>query len=287
MSNGASNKARGSKVLPSIHNTTLSVLVAATTLTALAGSLPAAAAPLRPHQAVYDLSLAGQTEDILAVEGRIAFTLNAEACGDYDLDYRFAARFHKDGEMTLTDQRTRSSEKAYGKQFSFETTTFVDGLDQGAVRGAAVNAPDGTDVTLQEPVMRGFKLPLSRFPLSHTEELINQGRKGVRFFEARLFDGDPEAEKLLTTTSVILPVKDGTTPAEGGQTGEALAGLKSWMIDESYFNSDSNEDGQPVFRARYRLYENGVSDQMLLDFGAYELKGDLANLKYLKTPTCD
>jgi len=42
-----------------------------------------------------------------------------------------------------------------------------------------------------------------------------------------------------------------------------------------------------VFRARYRLYENGVSDQMLLDFGAYELKGDLANLKYLTSPDCE
>ncbi len=284
MSNDASNKARGSKVLPSIDTRTLFAIVA---FGLAAGSLPAAAAPLRPHQAVYDLSLAGQTEDILAVEGRIAFTLNARACGDYDLDYRFAARFHKDGEMTLTDQRTRSTERAHGKEFSFETTTFVDGLDQGAVKGAAVNASDSTDVTLQEPVSRDFKLPLSRFPLSHTEELITQGRKGTRFFEARLFDGDPEAEKLLTTTSVILPVKDGTPAAEGGRTGEELAGLRSWMIDESYFNSDSDEDGQPVFRARYRLYENGVSDQMLLDFGAYELKGDLANLKYLTSPACE
>ena len=88
MSNGASNKARGSKVLPSIDNGTRFAIVA---VGLLAASLPAAAAPLRPHQAVYDLSLAGQTEDILAVEGRIAFTLNAKACGDYDLDYRFAA----------------------------------------------------------------------------------------------------------------------------------------------------------------------------------------------------
>ncbi|WP_062226156.1 EipB family protein [Aureimonas frigidaquae] len=240
------------------------------------------AAPLRPHQAVYDLSLSGQTEDILAVEGRIALTLNAKACGEYDLDYRFAARFHKDGETTVTDQRTRSVEADNGRAYRFETTTFVDGLDQGTVRGTASNAQDATTVSLQEPVIRDFSLPASHFPLDHTAMLIERARKGQRFVEARLFDGDPEAEKLMTTTSIILPAATGAS----GDKGRDFAGLASWTVDESYFNSDSDEDGLPIFRARYRLYENGVSDEMTLDFGDYALKGSLTSLTYLSAPDC-
>lgn len=236
------------------------------------------AAWLRPHQAVYDLSLATQTEEIIAVEGRIAYTLKAETCGDYEIDYRFAARFHQQDASTLTDQRTLSKETNGGNNFAFEIHTYVDGEDQGIIKGTATNADDTTAVAMTDPVRREFDLPLSRFPLAHTSDLIARAQKGERFVESRLFDGDVEAEKLVTTTSVILPA------APGQQ--ETVKGLKSWRIDESYFNNDSNDSGMPVFRARYRLYENGVSDEMRLDFGDYELKGNLSKLTYINGPAC-
>ncbi|WP_188052271.1 EipB family protein [Aureimonas fodinaquatilis] len=236
------------------------------------------AAWLRPHQAVYDLSLATQTDEIIAVEGRIAYTLKAATCDEYEIDYRFAARFHQQDESTLTDQRTLSKESDGGNKFDFEIHTFVDGQDQGIVKGTAINEADSTAVAMVEPVQRKFELPLSRFPLAHTSDLISRAQKGERFVESRLFDGDVEAEKLVTTTSVILPAAPGRE--------ETVKNLKSWRIDESYFNNDSNENGMPVFRARYRLYENGVSDEMRLDFGDYELKGKLSDLTYLNGPAC-
>lgn len=242
------------------------------------GATAIGAAPLVPHEAVYELTLASQTDQLVAVDARIAMQLKQESCDLYDLDYRFVARFSQESEMILTDQRTLATESIAGDRFDFETKTFVDGDEQKTVSGTAANTVEETEVTMTAPVARNFSLPLARFPLQHTARLIEDGRAGRRIVETRLFDGDENAEKDLTTTAVILPEPD---DAAGRPE---LAGLRSWRIDESYFNDESDVDGMPIFRTRYTLYENGVTDALYLDFGDYALEGRLSRLEFYEPP---
>ncbi|WP_185982498.1 EipB family protein [Aureimonas mangrovi] len=251
-------------------------------LAAAGAAAPAGAATLGPHRAVYDLSLASQTQDIVSAEGRIAFDLTMPECGVYALDYRFVARFGQESETTLTDQRVVTREGTDGRSFEFEAWTYVDGMQQAHVKGSASSEGEVTTVETELPGERSFDLPLSQFPLGHTAALIEAAQGGERIAQLALFDGDEDAEKLLTTTSILLPVGSGTQ--KNGPVGEGLAGMDSWKVDESYFNSDSDADGLPIFHTRYTLFENGVSDDIFMDFGDYALQGSLSELTLGSAP---
>jgi hypothetical protein len=245
-------------------------------LAAACAAAPAGAATLGPHRAVYDLSLASQTQDIVSAEGRIAFDLTMPECGVYALDYRFVARFGQESETTLTDQRVVTRESTDGRSFAFEAWTYVDGMQQAHVKGEASSGDELTSVEVELPAEHSFDLPLSQFPLGHTAALIAAARNGERIAQLALYDGDEDAEKLLTTTAVLLPVADGVEAT--GPAGEELEGMAAWKVDESYFNSDSDADGLPIFHTRYTLFENGVSDDIFMDFGDYALQGSLSEL---------
>ncbi|WP_062010929.1 EipB family protein [Aureimonas sp. AU4] len=256
-------------------------LLAATALAALAAQ-PSLAEPLRAHEAVYELKLAEPTDQISAVDARIALQLTRKDCDTFALDYRFVARFHQEDEITVTDQGTRTQERLDGSVLAFDTQTLVDGTAQERVEGEAKNDAGATKVQYKEPVQREASIPLASFPLQHTARLIARARAGDRIVEAKLFDGDAEAEKGLTTTSVITSSNGPPTPA----IAESVRGLKSWLVTESYFNADSDDDGQPIFETRYRLFENGVSDELTMNFGAYTLEGRLSRLSYLDPAEC-
>ncbi|BDA84715.1 ATP-binding protein [Aureimonas sp. SA4125] len=305
----------------------------------LSASAAHAAMPLAPHQAVYNLSLASESSGIVSAEGRIAMVLKTDKCGVYDLDYRFVARFQQEEEITLTDQQTNSTENRAGTEFEFSTKTFVDGSPEKEIRGEARHDGDATRVSMQAPVARSFDLPRSAFPMQHTAELIAKAEAGERIVETKLFDGDDDSEKLLTSTSIITPHvpaapgAEAGTPAEtapsttvpgGASPGSAadaspkrapqgagetapdkdpaamaetrapasdirqrLSGLKSWKIAESYYNSDSDPDGMPIFQTSYVLYENGVSDDLRLDFGTYVFTGSLSQLDLFDATRCE
>jgi hypothetical protein len=283
-------------------------------LATFSASAAHAAMPLAPHQAVYNLSLASESSGIVDAEGRIAMALKTDKCGVYDLDYRFVARFQQEQEFTLTDQQTNSTENLAGTEFEFTTKTFVDGSPEKEIRGAARQEGETTKVAMQSPVARQFDLPRSAFPMQHTAELIAHAKAGERIVETKLFDGDDDAEKLLTSTAIITPnltpaagaaaatpkpaapasgkTAPSSAPGEGAQPESTvaiqklLAGLTSWRISEAYYNSDSDPDGMPVFQTSYVLYENGVSDSLRLDFGSYVLTGSLNQLDLFDATRC-
>ena len=280
---------------------------------------------LAPHQAVYNLSLDGETSGIVGAEGRIAMKLRTDRCDLYNLDYRFVARFQQEQEFTLTDQQTNSTENRDGTEFEFSTRTFVDGSPEKEIRGKARTYDDATTVSMEAPVASNFALPRSAFPMQHTAELIAKAEAGEQIVETRLFDGDDDAQKLLTSTSIITPnppavaqnegqaaqatdapdlpgqpisapqtvkpdgslaVEEGEAPTPKTEIQNLLSGLKSWRISESYYNSDSDPDGMPIFQTSYVLYENGVSDDLRLDFGTYVFAGSLSQLALFDPISC-
>ncbi|WP_062116623.1 EipB family protein [Aureimonas sp. AU40] len=241
----------------------------------------AEAASLVPQEAVYDLTLDQPGSVVNGAEGRIALQLKNDTCEAMSLDYRFVVRFQEDTELTVTDQHTLSKESRDGRRFEFETRTTIDGAPQEAVKGKAVTEGEKTRIDYELPVVRQTEIEKAAFPLNHTAEIIEQAKAGQRIFETRLFDGDNEAEKDLTTTVIIAPTSPKLTERASDPIGKRLEGIRSWMIVESYYNSDSDRDGLPIFETRYRLYENGVSDELKMNFGAYTLKGRLSHLELL------
>lgn len=254
--------------------------------TFLLGSVHSAAAEaLRPHEAVYDLQMTSDAEEIERIEARIALDLETPSCADYKLDYRFVARFHRADDVTVTDQQTVATEAQDGTRFEFRTRNLADGSEQSVVEGTAENQADGTRVAFRAPVNRVAELPRALFPMHHTADLVRRAQAGERIVETRIFDGDEEADGSLTTTSVILPASAQAKPlSEPAQA--ALDGMASWWIDESYYDSTSDGDGAAIFRTRYRLFANGVSDDITMDFGDYAIGGRLSSLALHEARAC-
>lgn len=261
-----------------------------------AGTAEAASSELALHRASYDLALSGDASDIVGAEGRIAVEITAD-CNAYDLDYRFVARFQQEQELIVTDQQTQSRESLDGAWFEFETKTFVDSSPQDTVAGTAATAGEVTTVTFTEPGEHVVEIPLSLFPMQHTRSLLEKAEAGERIVQTALFDGDDDPQKHLTSTAIIGPGSPAgqETPATpgaaasgavDGEAGESLRGLRSWRVSESFYNTDSDGDGMPVFETAYTIYENGVSDDLVLRFDGYVLEGGLASLEMLDRPDC-
>ena len=83
---------------------------------------------------------------------------------------------------------------------------------------------------------------------------------------------------MLTTSVVGSPVVSRDRPAELEVTGE-IADLPTWPVTIAYFDETENNDGTPVYRISFKLYENGVTRDLTMDYGEFALKGTLANLE--------
>ncbi|MBC6717184.1 DUF1849 family protein [Aurantimonas sp. DM33-3] len=265
-------------------------------LTMIATSLfafPAKAADIVPHLAVYDMSMLRKSSDLVGGSGRIALKLERETCEQIELDYRFVARFEREDATVVTDQQTVSVENFAARAYHFTTRTFVDNVEGWVIRGSATNTDTRTRVEIAEPSAETFDLPLSVFPTAHTMDLIDMAIAGESLVEARLYDGDNEAGKLLTTTAIITPVEAEATPPgpanpeAASSPVAAMLDLRRWRVAESYYNSDSKLDGLPLFQTSYTLYENGISDDIIIDNGDYAFSGSLSKLELAAAPDCE
>lgn len=252
----------------------------------------AGAAEIASHRAAYDLALTSDLDGVRGGTGRIVAELRQTSCGTFETDYRFVARFEREDASVVTDQRTRNVESIPDRTLDFRTEAFVDGQPESLIEGKATTGDTSTRVELQSPEPRSLEIALSVFPIAHLEDLIDKAVAGETMVETTFFDGDNEADKRLTTTAVIAPLSPAgfAGKKEEGTADErrpALDGLRAWRVHESYYNSDNEADGLPLYQATFDLYENGVSDNFVLDNGDYAFSGGLVSLDLLDGPPCD
>lgn len=265
------------------------LLALAATLAVPAGAN--AAASLVPHRAVYDLILDKATDrsGITQLSGRMVYEFNGSACEGYTTNFRFVTKIDTNEASRLTDQQTTTFEDAGGKSFSFVTKSFVDQSLDKEVKGTATADPRGLKVAIEKPEAESVELTATQFPTQHLLELIDKAEKGETFYETNLFDGSEDADKVMTTTVIVgkqadAPANDPERPALA-----KLATEKVWPVDIAYFDtSDSNGEEIPEYRISFKLHENGVTRDLMMDYGDFSMKGKLVNLQLLPaTPTCN
>ena len=59
----------------------------------------------------------------------------------------------------------------------------------------------------------------------------------------------------------------------------------SWPVSIGYFESKGG-DLTPSYQIDFRLYANGVSRELLIDYGDFSVHGTLTSLEYLKAAEC-
>ena len=252
-------------------------------LSAASVAAPALAVPmLQAHRAVYDLSLDKATDrsGITGITGRMVYEFNGSPCDGYTVNFRFVTQIATNDTTRLSDQQTTTYEDAKGKTFSFVTKSFVDQQLDKEVKGTAVKKGNGVEVDLDKPQKNVVQLAATQFPTQHLVELIGKAEKGERFYETSLFDGSEDANKVMTTTVVV----GKKTEAEKGDPElPALAKLAKdeyWPVDIAYFDLSDKASGEevPEYRISFKLHENGLTRDLVMDYGDFSMTGKLVNL---------
>ena len=255
-----------------------------------AGLTPALAGPsdLVPHRAVYDLSLkeASERSGIDNMRGRMVYEFNGSQCDGYTVQFRFVTQIDTGEAVRVTDQQTTTYEDIRDHRFDFVTKSYVnDSLDH-EIKGTA--NVEGTDlkVDLDQPKKEEIDLSPALFPTEHLLELLEKAEAGDTFYQSRIYDGSDEADESLMTTTVI--GKEQSAQADDPELAKAkpLEKERFWPVSISYFNEEGEGAGLPIYSIAFKLYRNGITRDLTMDYGEFALEGELAELEYLDAEPC-
>ena len=253
-----------------------------------------AASKLAPHRAIYEMTLdeARSASGITGIDGRMVFEFTGSPCDGYSLNMRMVTQMtDAQGQTNLTDLRSSTWEQGDSKKFRFQSAQYLNDKLGDVTMGRAVRAApkDPVDVKLSQPARAELNLsgPVF-FPTQHSIALIEKALAGQKIFQAKIYDGSEKGRKVYETTAFIgSKVKPGADDAtlEAAAKKHKLGDLPSWPVSIGYFESKGG-DLTPSYQIDFRLYENGVSRELLIDYGDFSIHGTLTSLEYLEVKEC-
>ncbi len=249
---------------------------------------------LRPHRAVYDLSLANSSDrsGIVGMTGRIVYEMTGSKCEGYAVRFRFFTQVQSSRKSFTNDQRTTSFESGDGKTFSFVNQSYLNGQLEQELRGKAKRDGQSTTVTITKPKSADVKLGSSIFMTQHIGMLIEAAQRQQTIVTAKVYDGSENGDQLVDTTAIIGKRRAEITNLTGepATVSTQFSGENAWPISVSYFSTaDSQTQGErlPVYQVSFVMHESGVSRDLKMQYDDYALKGDLKVIEYLKAEACD
>lgn len=268
---------------------------AVTALLMASGPALAGGVSLAPHRAVYDITLERSTSSsgITDMTGRMVYELAGGACSGYTQKMRFVTRVtDRNGTSSVNDLRTSSWEAAAGDQMRFLLSQYRGKELTESTEGTAGREGASVAVELTKPATRALNLDKEVFfPIQHSIALLQAAREGRRQFPARLYDGSEQGETVFDTNSFIgnkLP--EATALAGVPENLRHLAKLDTlpaWPVAISYYEPNARgTDATPSYELAFRFHENGISSNLLIDYGDFAIRGKLTELTLLDPDTC-
>jgi len=265
------------------------ILPATPGLTQGAKDAPAATAPLAPltaralasHRGVYTLTLdrARENAGIVDVSGAMLFEL-IDACESWTTRQRFTMTLrNREGTELETGSDYATLESMDGRTLRFSLTQVTQGAVSSRVVGQAELGPDGSGVArYSEPEVKELPIPPGTLlPNTHTIATLNAARAGQRLLVAPIFDGTT-ADGAQQTTTVMSPWQ-GPQPVP---EAPSLSTLGSSRMRIAFFEPDGEQAGgarTPSYEVSLRYFENGVADDMIMDFGDFTVRAKLMKLE--------
>ena len=265
------------------------ILPATPGLTQGAKDAPAATAPLAPltaralasHRGIYALTLdrARENATIVDVSGAMLFEI-IDACESWASRQRFTMTLrNREGTELETGSDYATLESMDGRNLRFSLTHMRQGAVSSRVAGQAELTADGSGVArYSEPEVKELPIPPGTLlPNTHTIAALNAARAGQRLLVAPIFDGTT-ADGAQQTTTVLSPWQ-GPQPVP---EAPSLSALGSSRMRIAFFEPDAEQAGgasTPSYEVSLRYFENGVADDMIMDFGDFTVRAKLMKLE--------
>lgn len=252
-------------------------------------SVPAWTATLAPHRAYYDLDVARveSGNNITNIKGKLAFEITGSDCDGYATSYRMANRIrYVEGGTQVLDIQLTSWESADGLLLDVTQKQYLDASltsdSRVKVTKEAAGGP-GKGLITKADTKEFATTPATMFPVQYQLGLIGAAARGEGRNVAVVFEGGDD-DKAMRAISFIGERKPVTGLPEANIA--ALAQSAAWPVTVSYYSEDAREDEQPIYQANFLMLDNGISTNLLLDYGSYALSGKLTKLELLKADSC-
>ncbi len=241
-------------------------------------ALPADAAGLNTasaaHRAFYTLTLASSRGgDVVGATGTMGYEV-IDACDGWAVRQRLSMTLtNSEGQdvQMVSDYATWESKDGLKFRFHMKQTT-----------DTAVTSQTDGDATLQRPGGPGtahYTVPADAtkplpagtlFPMAHTSAILAAAQAGKKFVTLPLFDGtdDTGAED---SSIVVLDWKQ-PTPNKYA----LLSGLPSTRVRLAFFDHSSSGE-TPTYQVGMRYWENGVADNLQMDFGDFVMDAKMTD----------
>lgn len=256
-------------------------------------STAASAVTLASHRAIYDLTVSKMNGNsgYSNIEGKLAYELTGSTCEGWAVNYRIANRYvEAEKGSRILDTQLTTWESGDGLEMNLSQKQFVDNSLDSEERLVVKRPKAGVEAngTMTLPKELEFKvLPEALFPSTHQAHILEVAKQGLNRDVSLVFDGS-DGEKMYKAITFIGKkrspgsfVLDQSNP----QT-KSVRNLPSWPMTVSYYPADDDQAATPVYQASFNVYENGVSTDLLMDYGNYVLKGTLTKLDLLKSAPC-
>lgn len=252
-------------------------------------SLPATAvnaAELASHRAVYDLALrqSGTSADIANVDGRMLLEWKASSCDGHTLTQRLVTNMSDtDGGVVTSDLRMTSWESANGDEFVFDVERITNGALEEQITGTAERSRGGNEVQFKLPKSAELELPEGIiFPSEFMSRLVASAEDGKRHMSAVVFEG-ADVDRYFDVSAIIGRASRAETDLS--DLADPLATEDSWPVQVGYF-VPGDPEGLPDYQVSYRLFANGITTNLLLDYGDIQIDGTLVALELLENDPC-
>jgi hypothetical protein len=256
---------------PALSAATLA-LCALTVFPADAAGLNTASAA---HRAIYNLTLStSRGGDVVAARGTMGYEV-MDACDGWAVRQRLSMTLtNTDGQDVEMVSDYATWESKDGLKFRFHmkqtTDTAVTSQTDGDAKLERAGGPGEAHYTVPEDTTK--KLPAGTlFPMAHTSAILAAAQSGKKFLALPLFDGtdDSGAEDSFI---VVLDWKKPET-----NKFAFLSNLPSTRVRLAFFDHETKGE-VPTYQVGMRYWENGVADNLQMDFGDFVMDAKMTDL---------
>jgi hypothetical protein len=262
-------------------------LAVLTVLTGASGELWAAVT-IAPHRAVYALELnqARSGSQVTQAKGRLVYEWD-DVCDGWTVRQRTSLTLVNRSGMAIPSNWTINSwESKDGLRYRFFVRRFHDGGTIESVRGhAELDGPGrGGRAVYQDPVEREIGLPEGTvFPTNYSLEMMAMAEQDELPAWRIMFDGFG-SDDLLGVSAALVSSLAVEEPASIESI--LLAGLPSWRVRLAFFPLE-RQTPEPEREQGFRVFSNGIVDELLIDYGDFSIDASLETLSALPAASCE
>lgn len=244
---------------------------------------------LASYRAVYSLQPVRieQGGKVQPIDGELAYEVSGSKCAGWTVSTQLKNRMAQAEQgMTTTDIKSRSYETDDGLSMTVSQQEGVDGKlsDDSEIKISKAQANAESKGTISGSKSLNFTLkPDVIFPTEHQRRLLADAAKGLNRDVSTVYDGSDDDKVFRIVT--FISKKHDPMPQQRADLS-SLSSLAYWTFQLGYYPAADAQADTPEFQTTFNMFENGVTTEMLFDYGNYAMKANILQLQMMPAAPC-